>query len=62
MNLITKSLKRKKIYMKSEKITEKLMFTSENFPISSSLGLLAYGDIAFKMWRKVKKDIKENEQ
>lgn len=48
--------------MKSNKNNEKSLFTQENFPLSSSLGLLAYGDIAFKMWRKVKKDTKENEQ
>ncbi|MEO6347921.1 MAG: hypothetical protein ABIO60_08420 [Aquaticitalea sp.] len=48
--------------MKSGKISGKSMFTDENFPVSSSLGLLAYGDIAFKTWRKVKKDTKENEQ
>ena len=48
--------------MKSEKISEKSVFNTDNFPISSSLGLLAYGDIAFKIWREVKKENKENEQ
>ncbi len=48
--------------MKNKKISETLMFTKENYPISSSLGLLAYGDIAFKFWRKVKKETQENEQ
>jgi len=28
-------------------------------PLNSSLGLLAYGHIAFKAWRKVKKEYKE---
>lgn len=30
-------------------------------PISSSLGLLAYGDIAFKAWRKLKIETREKE-
>jgi len=28
----------------------------ENFPIDSSLGHLAYGDLAFAKWREVKKE------
>ncbi len=47
--------------MKSKKNLKKPSFTLDNFPLSSSLGLLAYGDIAFKMWRKVKKEYKKNE-
>jgi len=33
-------------------------------PLNSSLGLLAYGDIAFKAWRELKKEYnkKENEK
>lgn len=62
MKLTTKYFKRKKLEMKSGKINEKSLLIENNFPLSSSLGLLAYGDIAFKMWRKVKKDAKENEQ
>jgi len=36
-----------------------------NLPISSSLGYLAYGDLAFTAWRKIKKEHnldKENEK
>jgi hypothetical protein len=28
----------------------------ENFPINSSLGHLAYGDLAFAKWREIKKE------
>lgn len=28
----------------------------ENFPINSSLGHLAFGDLAFAKWREIKKE------
>ncbi|MDB4175082.1 hypothetical protein N9906_00350 [Flavobacteriaceae bacterium] len=28
----------------------------QNIPVSGSLGLLAFGDLAFEQWRKAKKD------
>jgi hypothetical protein len=28
----------------------------KNIPVSGSLGLLAFGDLAFEQWRKAKKD------
>ena len=32
----------------------KKKLTLDNIPISGSLGVLAYGDLAFDAWRKVK--------
>ena len=32
----------------------KKKITLNNVPVSGSLGLLAYGDLAFDAWRKVK--------
>ncbi|MCW5520050.1 hypothetical protein J1N09_09385 [Aureitalea sp. L0-47] len=33
-----------------------------NMPLSSSLGHLAYGDLAFTAWRKLKKEQNLNEE
>lgn len=40
--------------MKSGK--KKVEIRLSEIPIDSSLGLLAYGDIAFTEWRKIKKE------
>lgn len=32
-----------------------------NIPLESSLGLLAYGDVAFTAWRKRKTEKREND-
>ncbi|MGJ8592005.1 MAG: hypothetical protein ACSHXF_05630 [Aquaticitalea sp.] len=42
-------------------IDERLTINESNIPLESSLGLLAYGDIAFTAWRKIKRETsKEN--
>ncbi|MBT8182873.1 MAG: hypothetical protein KJO53_14930 [Eudoraea sp.] len=33
-----------------------------NMPLSSSLGHLAYGDLAFTAWRKIKKEHNLNQE
>ena len=33
-----------------------------NMPLSSSLGHLAYGDLAFSAWRKIKKEQNEKKE
>lgn len=40
---------------------EKINFKSDEIPLESSLGLLAFGDIAFTAWRKLKKSVKKGE-
>ncbi len=44
--------------MKNESLNSdnKLVIELSEIPISSNLGLLAYGDIAFEAWRKKKKE------
>jgi hypothetical protein len=40
--------------MTKKKVDPKAKIEIENIPLSSSLSLLAYGEVAFKQWRKVK--------
>ncbi|MBK5213479.1 MAG: hypothetical protein JJE55_07455 [Flavobacteriaceae bacterium] len=47
----------KKIIKKEEKVKINL----SEIPLNSSLGFLAYGDIAFKAWRKIKIENRERE-
>ena len=45
---------------KNDKLIEgKLRIKVEDFPLESNLGLLAYGDMAFTAWRKLKKEDKK---
>ncbi len=46
------------------KSNNKKILDFSKIPIDSSLGLLAYGDIAFTAWRKLKKDLnkRKNEE
>lgn len=37
--------------------SDKIKIDISKFPKDSSLGLLAYGDVAFKAWRELKKEI-----
>ncbi len=41
--------------MKKEKNNEKSILNSSQITLESSLGLLAFGDIAFTAWRRLKK-------
>ncbi len=45
---------------KNDKLIEgKLRIKVEDIPLESNLGLLAYGDMAFTAWRKLKKEDKK---
>ncbi|NND87699.1 MAG: hypothetical protein HKM28_00465 [Flavobacteriaceae bacterium] len=48
--------------MKTAKNTaKKMQIDINNFPVNSSLGHLALGDVAFAVWREVKKKNNINE-
>lgn len=50
-----------KHYAMSEKRNdEKLKIDISQIPVDGSLGLLAYGDIAFAAWRKIKQESAKN--
>ena len=40
-------------------IDDQLIIKVSEIPLESNLGLLAYGDIAFIAWRKLKKESKK---
>ena len=42
-----------------KKSNDKVFVSLSEIPVESSLGLLAYGDIAFKAWREIKKNNNE---
>ena len=46
---------------KAIKKEENVKLDLSEIPLSSSLGLLAYGDIVFKAWRKIKIENRERE-
>lgn len=41
--------------------TDKKQIDASKIPLDSSLGLLAYGDAAFKAWRELKKEHNKKE-
>nr|WP_321235880.1 hypothetical protein [uncultured Psychroserpens sp.] len=38
----------------------KIVINASDIPLESSLGLLAYGDIAFEAWRELKKQSRKD--
>lgn len=46
---------------KNNIIGEHLTLKDSDIPLESNLGLLAYGDIAFVAWRKLKKASNKNQ-
>lgn len=46
--------------MIEKKNDEKLKMDISQIPVNGSLGLLAYGDIAFTAWRKIKQKSTKN--
>ncbi|MCB0424495.1 MAG: hypothetical protein KDD20_13020 [Mangrovimonas sp.] len=44
-----------------EKSDTKMIVNLSEIPLDGSLGLLAYGDVAFVAWRKIKKDKRNDE-
>lgn len=46
--------------MSENKNEEKVKIDISQIPVDGSLGLLAYGDIAFTAWRKIKQESAKN--
>lgn len=42
--------------MNDNKNQKKIKIDASQIPLESSLGLLAYGDIAFMAWKKIKEE------
>ncbi|MEZ4792700.1 MAG: hypothetical protein R2783_04325 [Gelidibacter sp.] len=44
------------------KVDERLIMRLSEIPLESNLGLLAYGDVAFTAWRKLKKESNKEDE